>query len=114
MTKITDIHTGEYDLLTPFLDHLFSLSYQIDNGTVTTASPGKGNSTKRTEIITSILHFQKVSCTVICRHRRDKRTDAVRFRDDHLTLFLLMQVIQVLHDIQFLLSTEHQVHTIDP
>jgi len=61
-----------------------------------TASAGKGDRAVGTEIIASVLHFQEMARTVVCRAGRGEGTDIFRPGSDYgASLFSLFQIVQI-------------------
>ncbi len=110
-SEITNIDTSEHNLFASLLNHLLSLLHQIGYGAVAAPPPGKGDGTERAEVVTTILHLQEITSAVIGRDRRHEGTDTMSLGGDHLSFVFFVQIIEILHHIELLLSTQHQVDT---
>ncbi len=113
MSEIADVDPREHDLLSSLFHHLPCLSGQIGNGTVTATASGERYGTERTEIITAVLHLEKITGPVVGRHGRDKRLDTVCFGGNDLTFILFFQIIEIFHHIKFLLRPQDKVHPVN-
>ena len=117
-SEITNIDTRQNDLLASLTSGLLGLLYQQSNARVPTESTGIRDCTIRTEIVTTILHFQEVTCTITTRTRRSKRFNIFR-----LYLIILMQTLigvlfrpclrEVLYQNSLLVGAKHQVDPFD-
>ena len=82
--------------LTPIVGDLFGLLHHAGDRPVATASAGKGDRAVGTEIIASVLHFQEMARTVVCRAGRGEGTDIFRPGSDYgASLFSLFQIVQI-------------------
>ena len=94
LSEIADVDTCQHDFFSPLGCHFFGLFHHAGDRPVAAAPTGKGNRTVGTEIIASVLHFQKMARTVVCRTRGGEGTDVFRLgRDYGTSFFFLFQVV---------------------
>ena len=113
LPKVANVHTSNDYFLTAFGSCLTGLRYNVFDFTVTASSTGKRNGTIGTEIITSVLHLQEITGTVSSRTGRSKTADILEFTSHRLTLIMLLQISQELHDAAFLFGSQHHIHSLN-
>ena len=72
LTEISDIHSGQHYFTAALRCCLFCLTNQWGYATVTATPTSVWNRTIRTIVIASVLHLQKITCSVATWTGRDK------------------------------------------
>ena len=99
--EVANIDAGEDDLPPAFARHPLGLRYEVGNAAIPTASARKRDGTERTEIVTAVLHLQKVARAIVRRAGGGESANAFRVGRHRQAGRPLAQVT---HHISLLLS----------
>ena len=113
LTEISYIHSGNDNFLAPFGSCLAGLRHNVFNLTITASATGKRDGTIRTEIIATVLYLKEITGTVAPRTRRSKATDILESTGMRLSLVMLLQIAQIVHQFALLLRTQYHIHPLD-
>ena len=131
LTEIADIHTGNDDFLTAFSSRLLTLNHKRLDARVARIASGKRNGAIGAIIIAAVLHLQEITGTVTTRARRLEGLDFLRLhtimlmksrsiavlrslssQSVFLGKFLRPCIAEILNQVRFLVSTQHEVYTL--
>ena len=70
LAEVADIDSGQHDFLSTFGSYLPCLLHHTGDCAVAASSAGKRNGTIGAEVIASVLYFQEMTRTVVCRTGR--------------------------------------------
>ena len=123
-SEVTNVHPGEHNFASACSSSIFSLRHHVGNSGIARQTACGGNGAIGAEIITSILHFEKIACALTSGTRRHESLDifersgiedaTVRFRfsfHTHRVRFVVF--LNEFYDASLLLLSHHEVHPFD-